>query len=395
MSTTGPECGTDSTSPARALARARYIVIGGFLGAGKTTAVLRLAQWLASRGAKVGLISNDQAGGLVDTALMAAKGFPVEEIAGGCFCCRFNSLVEASQRLAQGVKPDVFIAEPVGSCTDLVATVTYPLRSLYGSNFTIAPFSAMVDSCRALRVLGLEPGGKFSDKVLYIYRKQLEEADAIIINKCDLLSPERLAGLRAAVASAFPHARRFEVSARHGAGLEPWFSWLVTAEQKLRNAIQVDYEVYADGEARLGWLNGTLNVKAVAPFNVNALLEKLAAKVQTSLSSLGVEVAHFKMTFDPHTPFGDIAALSLVSNDFVPELTLTLPEPANQGELTINLRAESEPAELRRIVETTVQLVINSVPGQSATWQNLEAFKPGKPQPTHRLTLTTSQEANR
>ena len=98
------------------------------------------------------------------------------------------------------------------------------------------------------------------------------------------------------------------------------------------------------------------------------------------------------MTFDPHNPFGDIAALSLVSNDFVPELTMTLPEPANQGELTINLRAEADPLELRRMVETIVQSAINSVSGQSATWQNLEAFKPGKPQPTHRMTLTTSQE---
>jgi Ni2+-binding GTPase involved in maturation of urease and hydrogenase len=94
---------------------ARYIMVGGFLGAGKTTAVLRLAEALHRDGRRVGLITNDQSIGLVDTTVLTAHGFPVEEITGGCFCCRFNSLVDAAQRLAAGSGPHVFIAEPVGS----------------------------------------------------------------------------------------------------------------------------------------------------------------------------------------------------------------------------------------------------------------------------------------
>src|SRR5437867_12509575 len=117
--------------------QARYIMIGGFLGAGKTTAVARLARQLAGQGRRVGLITNDQGRNLVDTALLRSQGFATEEIAGGCFCCRFNSLVEASKVLTVTAAPEIFIAEPVGSCTDLVATVTYPLRRLYGENYTI------------------------------------------------------------------------------------------------------------------------------------------------------------------------------------------------------------------------------------------------------------------
>src|SRR5436309_15059935 len=167
--------------------KARYIMIGGFLGAGKTTAVARLAQKLTADGLKVGLITNDQGSELVDTAMLRSRGFATEEIPGGCFCCRFNSLVDAANKLAAASRPDVFIAEPVGSCTDLVATVTYPLRRIYGDNFFIAPLSVLVDPIRALRIFGLEEGGKFSEKVLYIYRKQLEEADIIAVNKRDLL----------------------------------------------------------------------------------------------------------------------------------------------------------------------------------------------------------------
>ena len=53
-------------------------MIGGFLGAGKTTSVGKLARWLCDRGLRVGLITNDQGSHLVDTTMLLARGFPVE-----------------------------------------------------------------------------------------------------------------------------------------------------------------------------------------------------------------------------------------------------------------------------------------------------------------------------
>ncbi len=209
--------------------KARYIMIGGFLGAGKTTTVVRLAQHLADRGLKVGLITNDQGSELADTAMLRSRGFATEEIPGGCFCCRFNSLVDAAHKLTVATRPDVFVAEPVGSCTDLVATVIYPLRRIYGDNFSIAPLSVLVDPIRALRVFGLESGGKFSEKVLYIYRKQLEEADIIAVNKRDLLDATRQRTLRDKLTLEFPRAEMVEVSARQGDGLDAWFNRVTAA----------------------------------------------------------------------------------------------------------------------------------------------------------------------
>ncbi len=55
---------------------ADYIMVGGFLGAGKTTAMLRLAEHLTAAGRRVGLITNDQSHGLVDTSIVTAKGYP-------------------------------------------------------------------------------------------------------------------------------------------------------------------------------------------------------------------------------------------------------------------------------------------------------------------------------
>ena len=195
-------------------------MIGGFLGAGKTTAILRLAHHLHALGTRVGLITNDQSIGLVDTALLQSQGMPVEEITGGCFCCRFQSLVDAAGNLTNTSAPEVFIAEPVGSCTDLRAAVSYPLSRIYGEDFEIAPLSVLVDPIRAMRVLGLDRGKSFSEKVVYIYGKQLEEADLIVINKTDLLSDTDHAALREALASGYPEARIVSISARTGDGLE-------------------------------------------------------------------------------------------------------------------------------------------------------------------------------
>jgi len=369
-------------NPKSETAKARYIMLGGFLGAGKTTAVAALAQHLTAKGLRVGLITNDQGSELVDTAMLRSRGFATEEIPGGCFCCRFNSLVDAARCLDAATKPDVFIAEPVGSCTDLVATVTYPLRRIYGAQFVIAPLSVLVDPLRAERILGLADGKKFSDKVLYIYRKQLEEADLIVIAKSDLLSAERLQALLARLVLEFPHAAILDVSVRENRGLAEWFTHLETDEQRSRATMEVDYELYAEGEALLGWLNATVQLAHADGFDSDALLTHLARGIQQRLD--GAEIAHLKMTLSPDGGLGDIAVINLVRSDFVPELSLRLEAPVPAGQLIINCRAEADPDLIRAAVRAAVAALPQEFPGLTAQLDHLESFRPGKPTPTHR-----------
>ncbi len=364
---------------------ARYIMIGGFLGAGKTTTVGKLAKHLTNQGLRVGLITNDQAGGLVDTKLLRGQGYATEEIAGGCFCCRFNTLVDAAGKLTNSTKPDVFIAEPVGSCTDLVATVTYPLRRLYGNAFTVAPLSVLVDPVRARRVFGLDAGGTFSSKVAYIFKKQLEEADIIVISKSDLLSDAERDELQTVLATEFPLAKIITASPRAETGLEELFASLMTGEQARRNPMSVDYEVYADGEALLGWLNATVTLKAADEFEANDFLKQLATNVQGRLQLTGVEIAHFKMTFSPDDGIaGELASINLVRSDYVAELGMELDEPTTGGQLIINLRAEADPASLMEAVKESLRQVTANFFGLQATLDHEEHFRPGKPTPTHR-----------
>src|SRR5262249_52603998 len=146
-------------------------------GAGKTTAMARLAQHYMVRGRRVGLVTNDQAQDLVDTNSLRAQGFPVEEVPGACFCCKFDDLLGRVGALEAAQRPDVVLAEPVGSCTDLVATVVQPLKDLYGERFQVAPYAVLFKPSHGLRILRNESGSGFSPKAAYIFRKQLEEAD--------------------------------------------------------------------------------------------------------------------------------------------------------------------------------------------------------------------------
>src|SRR5437763_16689111 len=97
--------------------RLRFLMIGGFLGAGKTTAIGRLARHYRERGQRVGIVTNDQAANLVDTNSLRSQGHAVAEVAGACFCCKFDDLVAQVDCLQESDRPDVILAEPAGSCT--------------------------------------------------------------------------------------------------------------------------------------------------------------------------------------------------------------------------------------------------------------------------------------
>jgi Ni2+-binding GTPase involved in maturation of urease and hydrogenase len=357
-------------------------MIGGFLGAGKTTSILQLAQRLQAQSQRVGLITNDQSTGLVDTAMLASHGFATEEIPGGCFCCKFNSLIEAAEKLTGDSQPDVFIAEPVGSCTDLRSTVSYPLQRMYGDNYTIAPLSVVADPIRAQRVLGLKEGKQFSAKVVYIYEKQLEEADIIVLNKTDLVTPAELDELEAAIDQRWPQARVMRVCARSGEGIDAWLEAILASDLPGGAAMEVDYDLYAEGEALLGWLNLSADLSG-EEFNGNQYLLDLAEHLVAKLGADIVDIAHLKMTLLPDEG-PDLAVANLVRVGSSPELSHRLADPLSAGELLLNLRAEGDPDTLREGVEQSLREVSASHRIE-AILRDVSAFRPGRPVPVHRL----------
>jgi len=156
-------------------------------------------------------------------------------------------------------------------------------------------------------------------------------------------------------------------------------------DSKPRNSFGlVDH--YADGEALLGWLNATLQIHSQPAIDAKHLLKALAASIQLRLRNVGAEVAHLKMTLSPDGSLaGEVAAVSLVRTDYIPELTLRLDAPVETGQFILNLRAEAAPDVLGTALRESMLDVSRTIPGLSTTLDHLEHFRPGKPTPSHRI----------
>lgn len=360
----------------------RFVLVGGFLGAGKTTVIARLVRWLGARGLRCGLITNDQGAGLVDSALARRQTAAMAEITGGCFCCRLDDLVAAVKNLGQSERPDVFLAEPVGSCTDLMATVLQPLRRVYQMPLSLAPLAVLLDGQRAYRTL-VERGRTrdFSKDVGYIYRKQIEEAEILVINKTDLLTAAQLEKLTRELEMNYPGRKIFPISARTGEGLDAWFSVLMEEGSSPHALMDVDYERYGVGEALLGWLNATVAISAArAGVSGADILPGLADEVMNGLEREGIEVAHFKMALEDES--GSLLRVQVTRSGEKPELAGKLDGVFREGRLLVNLRAEGEPGQLAGTVSAALAKVLGSIGHEVVEWA---CFKPGQPVPTHRV----------
>ena len=358
----------------------RFVMLGGFLGAGKTTTIARLAKYYQGRGQKVGIVTNDQAQDLVDTTSLRSQGYAVQEVAGACFCCRFDDLVGQVGQLEADDRPDVILAEPVGSCTDLVATVVQPLRDLYGMRFEVAPYAVLFKPSHGLKILQGETGGGFSPKAAYIFTKQLEEADAIVVNRIDELTGSALGELVALVEAKFPGTPVLKLSAKTGQGVEGLTALLDQEGHFGQKILDIDYDIYAEGEAELGWLNASATVEAEAPFPLDELLLDVVKRLQEPLSLKGAEVAHLKAIGLADTSFG---VANLVASGSEAELSLPSRMRVGEVELIVNARVAIDPAVLEALVREVVPEAC-AARGARVTIRTLHSFRPGRPTPTHR-----------
>ncbi|MCA9170008.1 MAG: cobalamin biosynthesis protein P47K [Planctomycetales bacterium] len=359
----------------------RFIMIGGFLGAGKTTTIARLANHYRTRGMHVAIVTNDQAVGLVDTNLLRAQGFNVGEVAGSCFCCNFNELTSTVERLGEGERPDVILAEPVGSCTDLVATVIRPLQQIYAQPFDISPFGVIIKPSHGLKILKRTGQGGFSPQAEYIFRKQIEEADFIILNRIDELTEPEIDEICQLVEEQFPGRPIVKTSAKTGVGCDDLIERFESSSEFGQRSIDVDYDVYAIGEAELGWLNAEVVISADTPFDLDRVLLDLVSELQQALANENAETAHLKVIGMCDGQYG---VANVVSNATPPAVSLAAETQTQHVEIVVNARVAIDPQQLEQAVRNVVSQIAARIGGQAEV-RSLQSFRPGRPVPTYRL----------
>ncbi len=364
--------------------KTRFLMIGGFLGAGKTTAIARLARHYTDQGLRVGLVTNDQAYGLVDTESLRAQGFDVGEVPGACFCCKFNDLVDTAAALGADGQPDIILTEPVGSCTDLVATVLRPLNHLFDDRYELGPLAVLCKPEHGRKILGGGAGG-FSPQAAYIFLKQLEEAQLIVLNKVDKLSEEQQTELLQLIGDRFPDKTVLATSSTSGEGFDELIRVLDANHPYTEAALEIDYDTYAEGEAALGWLNCGVQFSADQPWSLDALVLQLVTQFSSLLLEAGMEPGHVKVlaSADQAT-----AVANWVASDDPAELSVASNVEVTAADALVNVRVHGDPDDVAALVESAVDTVAtaNDLNGQLSEVQH---FRPGRPEPTHRYESST------
>jgi len=361
--------------------KTKMIIVGGFLGSGKTTLLWNIARRLTEQDKAVGMITNDQSPDLVDTAFLLHTGAVVKEVTGSCFCCNFEGIINAVNSLIEQ-KADVIIAEPVGSCTDLSATIMQPLKDKY-PEIDLTPFTVLADPDRVLEALDRK-NSLMHASARYIMRKQMQESDIILLNKIDTLSASDLRLIVGLLVETFPGSDVGEVSALSGDGIDDWLASVLASSKAGRHIVDVDYDTYAEGEAVMGWLNALVSLESVGGRNewgkyARNILEDLARAFKQD----NAEVGHVKLVIESDGK-KCMANLTQLNGGIVLRGDETF--MGARANLILNARAQMSPEKLEKIVRSAFGA--SGKNGISVTIRALSSIMPGRPNPTYRYSHT-------
>lgn len=321
------------------------------------------------------------------TALARLRALPTAEVSGGCFCCRFDDLLAATGALAAAA-PQMILAEPVGSCTDLAATVLRPLAALHAARYALAPLSVVVDAPRLLRLIRGAPDEQ-ADDLSYLFTKQLEEADLLLLNKQDLLSSEQLELVGRWLATTYPGRPVLPLCAARGEGVAAWLERVMAPGQAVAaRPLDLDYARYAHAEARMGWLNASGTLPGERAGSARDWAASFLGLLAARLDAAALPVAHVKLQV---APVGGPAPAALKASLVGPPPSQVVwdlsdaPGPAAGARWLLNARVDAAHDGGRAIVETALRETAG--PTAAPDPASLESFQPAAPQPTHRLVL--------
>ena len=353
------------------------LVLGGYLGAGKTTLAVNMARTMKEKYDKsVAIITNDQGDVLVDTEYSRDAGFDTKEIMGGCFCTNFDRFVSSARTLVMDGKPDVIIAEPIGSSTNIMSSVVAPLRSLYPDEFSVAPLMVVVDCVRALGILSQDKV-RSEDTVDLIPAHQIRDAEIVILSKTDLVDKDTIAKIRIEVDKLLPGCRIIETSSQDLRNIGDIIDIVLSDELSVKAPIAENNRGFAFEKAKLGWYSGTYNIKPTDDLDMYSLASDLMKGVA---KEYGAEsIVHVKVMLEAE----DAACkMSLVQQNMQVDGIVGSRYMRKPGQLVLNARVISPPKKLEEVMRGIMDAALKTYPFE-AEKVNEKCFMPKPESPSH------------
>jgi G3E family GTPase len=335
----------------------RFMVVSGFLGAGKTTTMIALADYLNKNYGEAAIIANDLGANLVDTQLTQTSGSTVAEIASGCICYQMDNTIDQIRRL-RDKEHAVFVMSDIPGCgVGALDHVYHRLAKENSEEFILSPFAVIVDPERLRMIMPQRADINLPEELVYLLKLQLEEADLVVLNKCDLLVPEEIDHYTNFLKEACPDIPILVISALKRTGIEELARHITTHQSALKNFSVRNNREFEEAEAKLTWYNRRVYFKTNddSKIDCNTLVEDLIENVRTGLIERKRNIPHLK-TFAT-SGNGDFNKASLIGVDYDIEYAEQFLRPHKNMRMIINGRAVCEARPLARLMDDALDFV--------------------------------------
>jgi G3E family GTPase len=357
-------------------------LVGGFTGSGKTTAILSACRSLAARKVTAGVITNDQGKYLVDTAFFDWQKIPAVQVTGGCVCCNYDEFLARLDQLDRAVQPEVVFVEADGTCADLVATVLKPLDELRKNSIPKVTLSVFAD-CRLLTQWLAGEALPFGNPAMYVYGRQLDEAGVILLNKRDLISPDKARLALDMARNGFPGKQVHLHNAFDALNTDKWLEELdgQSRRDSVMNSLLIDYARYAAGESSIGRVDTQLTFSAPSPVDLRSLMVDWIVGVNKEVRSRSIGLGHLKMmirTGHTHAKIGLTTGDAAAWRAQIPDMH------GKELKTLVNTRMEAEPAVIREILVNAAKAAAVNAKCELEE-KDTEAYVPAYPKPKRRV----------
>ena len=313
----------------------KFAVFSGFLGSGKTTTMMALTKYYTANHAKAAMVSNDLGHGveLADDRFARLSGCNASQITDECICYVNEQLADRlSAYYDEGC--ELVVSDIPGFGVGALEHVYHGLAEKYPGRFALAPFTVLVEP----RTVALLRDGQGGDQT-YLYNTQLVEADLIVLNKRDLLTPEQLSADLKWLREHYPLAETIAISAREGEGLEELSQALTEGRASMRRP-----DIGYGGEAFMHAMGKIsefyIQYRAVVccnDFDGSAYLLDMARAVQAAIKNAGQLIPHLKLL--AWKPEGDYGKVDLIGTEREIEVTHRFERPCTDIAVLLNASA--------------------------------------------------------